>query len=172
MCLSSWDKSSPALILLGPSVPSPSPSLLPGFAQTPATPAGPGSTVPPAPPFHPYAGRSTDTHTHTLTRAHSAAPLSAGHGLWGGSGLGLHIFKGGPSALHPHLGPIFLQPGLWLVALFAFVTPTQGPRLAQRPLSRTPGLGSLLPGPMGSASRPAPPGGAHPLHPNLAFGGR
>ena len=155
MCLSSWHKLSLALILLELSVPSPSPLLLPGFAKMPATPAGPDSTVPPI-ALSPLNGQSTDTHSHARTRAHSAAPecrVGAGQGLMGGLGLGLHISKGG---LAPP-GATFLQPGLWLVALTAFVTPTQGPRFAHCPLSRTPGFGTLLPRPMGSALHPAPP---------------
>lgn len=101
-----------------------------------------------------------DTHTctHTLTRT-LTAPLNAGQTqdsvCLEAQDQDLTIFKGGPGP-HSHPEAVSFKPGLWLVALFALVTPQWG---AQMSSFLSPGpllLDLFLPGSMGSAPPPHP----------------
>lgn len=96
-------------------------------------------------------GRSTDTHAHTHvhTHVHTHSPSDC----W------VKQDRVCPEAqdwdLPSSKGAISFRPGLWLVALFALVKGPRGPGL-QFPLSRAPGLGSLLPRVHGLSTPPHP----------------
>lgn len=138
---------------------SPSPTLLllslPGFAKMPTTRVVriPQSTV-----LAPSGQERTHSHTHP--RSPSDCWANAGQSLSAGSGLGLNIFRRGPTPIQK-LSPSSLGSSWWHF-LPSSSPPHPGGPDEQFPLSRDPALG-YLPSSVHGLSTPTPP------HPTRLF---
>lgn len=171
MCLSFWYKWSLAWIQLWHLRPQPL-SLFPGLDLPKCQPPGwfgchsPLPTVlsPSSGQEHTHVHTHVHTHSHTHTHSPSDCWANAGQSLSGGSGLGLDIFKGGPTPIQKP-SPSSLGSGWW------HFLPLSPPLGAQMSSFLSPGpllLDVFLLRSMGSAPPPHP-AVLIPPHPTLAI---
>lgn len=150
--------------------PTPFPLSRPGFAKMPTTRL---VRMPQSTPHCTFTlkwpgahTRATHVHTHSHTHTHSPSDCwaNAGQSLSGGSGLGLDIFKGGPTPIQKR-SPSSLGSGWW------HFLPLSPPLGAQMSSFLSPGpllLDVFLLRSMGSAPPPHP-AVLIPPHPTLAI---